>query len=599
MRINIYTGEGVLELNRTSKGGTVTDFIQLITDPTVAADAATKRYVDGLFENLNASAITVGTITPTTLPAASGSLVSNVGTNQFTLRPIVNAGAYTNVSVNEQGLVTGGSSLQASDIPNMPWTVFTTDLPTTPQGYGINDAISDQGGLINVNITLNGAPTLATHAATKAYTDTAASSAGGAGLVAGDIMLKLTLTTPSGFLRCNGALVSKTTYANLYAATIDTLNNRTVIGSGKPWLEQYNINNSNAIAFTSPTPGSALSATTSSGAVIVTKNKAFIFGGTNGVNINTIQSASIAEDGTVGVWANLTLTLPSGLRHFQVVTTKNYVYVIAGAGSGNSTNFIYRSVIDGSGNLGAWQTDGVLPAGLSGHQVFLTSGYMYVIGGSVDGGVTALNTVYKSPITNDGSLGTWSTGPTLPANIQYTRLSVTKGRVYLIGGHTGSVVIPNLIFGAIDTTGLITSWTASTVFPTSIAQGHVLTTTNNVYYLGGTVNNDLSGVSDSIYTATVNADGSIGTWSLMSGSCAVKSGHLISVRNNIYVFGGVNSAGTFLNTTLRYSTSNLGAPNDVSYYYTDVVFSPGSATDFKLPDISSTQFTTSAYYIKF
>lgn len=599
MRINIYTGQGVLELNRTSKGGTVTDYIQLITDPTVAADAATKRYVDGLFENLNAASITLGTIEATNLPVVSGALVSNIGTNQFTLRPIVNAGAYSNVSVNEKGLITGGGPLQAADIPNMPWSVFTTDLPTTPEGYGIYDAISEQGGVINVNITLNAAPTLAAHAATKAYADTAAASGGGAGLIVGDIMLKLTLTTPTGFLRCNGALVNKVTYANLYAATIDTLNNKTVIGSGKPWLEQYNINNSNTIAFTNPSAGSVLSATTSSGAVIVTKNKAFIFGGTNGSNINTIQSASIAEDGTIGAWSNLTLTLPSSMRHFQVVTTKNYVYVVAGVGAGNATNFIYRSPIDGSGNLGAWQTDGTLPAGLSGHQVFLTSGYMYVIGGSTDGGTTALNTVYKSPVASDGSLGAWTTGPTLPVNVQYTRLSVTKGRVYLIGGHTGSVVIPNLIFGTIDTTGLITSWTASTVFPTSIAQGHVFTTTSNIYYLGGTVNNDLSGVSSSIYTATVNADGSIGTWSLMNGSCGVKSGHLISVRNNIYVFGGVNASGTFLNTTQRYSTSNLGAPNDVSYYYTDVVFSPASATDFKLPDISAAQFTTGAYYIKF
>lgn len=599
MRINIYTGEGVLQLNRTSKGGTLTDYIQLITDPTVAADAATKRYVDQLFSDLNTTRITLGTLPATSLPTVSGALTSSPGTNQFTLTPIVSAGVYTNPYVNQKGLITGGGPLQAADIPDMPWSVFTTDMPTSPQGYGIYDAISTEGGLINVNITLSGAPTLDAHAATKAYADIAAASGGGAGLLVGDIMLKLTLTTPSGFLRCNGAMVSKTTYANLYATTIDNLSNKTVVGSGKPWAEQYQINGSNAIAFTSASSGTTLSATTSAGAIVVTKNKAFIFGGTNGANINTIQTATIADDGTMGAWSNLTLTLPSGLRHFQIVTTKGYVYVIAGVGAGNSSNFIYRSPIDSAGNLGAWQTDGTLPAGLSGHQVFVTSGYMYVIGGSIDGGTTAVNTVYKSPITADGSLGTWSTGPVLPTSVQYTRLSVTKGRVYLIGGHTGSVVIPNLIFGTIDTTGEVTSWTASTVFPTSIAQGHVFTTTSNVYYLGGTVNNDLTGVSSNIYTAAVNADGSIGTWSLMGGSCSVKSGHLVSIRNNIYVFGGVNAAGAIVNTTQRYSTSNLGAPNDMSYYYTDVVFSPNTATQFKLPDINATQFMTGAYYVKF
>lgn len=599
MRINIYTGEGVLQLNRTSKGGTVTDYIQLITDPTVAADAATKRYVDEVFSGMNVSSITTGTIPVTSLPTVSGALVSTAGSNQFNLMPITSAGAYTNMSVNQKGLITGGGPLQAADIPNMPWQVFTTDLPTTPQGYGILDAISNEGGTINVNITLSGAPTLAAHAVTKAYADSAAASGGGGGLAVGDIMLKLVSSTPTGFLRCNGAMVNKVTYANLYAAMIDTFNNKTVIGSGKPWIHQYQINNSNAIAFTSQSAGTTLSATSAAGDVVVTKNKVFIFGGNNGASINTIQTATVADDGTVGAWSNLAMTLPFTLRNFKVVTTKGFVYLISGTSSGNSTNFVYRSPIDINGNLGAWQADGAMPAGLSGHQVFLTSTQMYAIGGSLDGGVTAGNTVYKSTIAADGSLGAWSAGPALPINLQYTRLAITKGRVYLIGGHTGSVVVPNIIFGTIDTSGLITSWTASSVFPASVALGHIFTTTSNVYYLGGTINNDLSGATSNIFTCSIAADGSFGTWSQMDGTCNVKSGCLVSIRNNIYVFGGINSAGTFLNTTARYTTNNLGAPNDMTYYYTDVVFSPGTATEFKLPDLPAAQFTTGAYYIKF
>lgn len=599
MRINIYTGEGVLQRNRTSPGGTVLDYIQLITDPTTDADAATKSYVDLKFDNLNVNTITTGALNASVLPAMTGDVISTEGTGVLNLTPVVNAGVYTNVVVNAKGLVTGNTPLQAADIPDMTWSVFTSEIPTTPAGYGIQDAISSAGGVINVNITLSGAPTLADHAATKAYTDTAAATGGGGGVAVGDVMLKMVNTTPAGFLKCNGAMVSKTTFANLYAVMIDALDNRTIIGSGKPWQQQYQINTDGDIGFTNSVAGTTLSTTTAMGEVVVTKNKVFIFGGTNGVNISTIQSAAIAEDGTIGAWSNLPLTLPSGMRNFQVAVTKNFLYVLSGVGAGNSTNFIYRSPIDGNGNLGAWQTDGVLPAGLSGHQVFLTASRMYLIGGSIDGGTTALNTVHMAVIGADGSLGSWTAGPVLPVNVQYTRLSVTKGRVYLMGGHTGSVVIPNLIYGVIDTNGVITSWIASSVLPISTALGHTFTTGEFVYYLGGSINNDLSGVSTNIFRAPVEVDGGIGAWIQMTGTCPVRSGHLISVRNRVHIFGGVNSAGTLLNTSLSYITTNPGAPNDMSFYYTDVIFSPGAAADFKLPDLSFTTTPHGEFYVKF
>jgi hypothetical protein len=335
------------------------------------------------------------------------------------------------------------------------------------------------------------------------------------------------------------------------------------------------------------------------GEVVVTKNKAFILGGSNGSNLNTIQRATIAEDGTLGVWSNLAMTLPSGMRNFQVAVTKDHLYVLAGTGAGNSTNFVYRTPIDANGDLGAWQTDGVLPVGLSGHQVFLTSTRMYILGGSINGGTTAVNTVYFAQINSNGSLGAWTAAPELPINVQHTRLAVTKGRVYLLGGHTGSVTLSNLIYATIDTNGILGAWIPTSVMPISIAMGQVLVTTKFVYYLGGTVNNDLSGVSTNIFRAPIEVDGGIGAWTLMTGSCPVKGGHLVSIRNRICVFGGMNAAGGFLNTSTRFFTSNQGGVNDLSYYYTEVVFSPNTALTFKLPNLSFDYAQAGSFFIKF
>lgn len=54
----------------------------------------------------------------------------------------VTAGTYPKVTVDSQGRVTAGSSLSASDIPNLSWTKITSDKPTTLSGYGITDAVS-------------------------------------------------------------------------------------------------------------------------------------------------------------------------------------------------------------------------------------------------------------------------------------------------------------------------------------------------------------------------------------------------------------------------------------------------------------------------
>ena len=57
-----------------------------------------------------------------------------------TLANVVTAGTGTKVTYNAKGLVTGSSSLAASDIPNLDWSKITTGKPTTLSGYGITDA---------------------------------------------------------------------------------------------------------------------------------------------------------------------------------------------------------------------------------------------------------------------------------------------------------------------------------------------------------------------------------------------------------------------------------------------------------------------------
>lgn len=52
------------------------------------------------------------------------------------------AGIYTKVTVDTYGRVTSGSTLSASDIPNLDWSKITSGKPTTLAGYGITDGVN-------------------------------------------------------------------------------------------------------------------------------------------------------------------------------------------------------------------------------------------------------------------------------------------------------------------------------------------------------------------------------------------------------------------------------------------------------------------------
>ena len=139
-------------------------------------------------------------------------------------------------------------------------------------------------------MTLAGAPVGGSDAATKQYVDGAGTSGGG--LVAGDIINRLLPATPSGYLKCNGAVLSKTTYSALYAVIGDTYNFSQAPGNGKPWRQQYAFNTQQSTDITGWTTGTSLPATVYYSQAIVTKNRVYLLGGVvNGTNSSTVYTA--------------------------------------------------------------------------------------------------------------------------------------------------------------------------------------------------------------------------------------------------------------------------------------------------------------------
>lgn len=75
------------------------------------------------------------------------------------------------------------------------------------------------GGTLTGNLTLPGVPTTTNMAATKGYVDTQIAAIPAAeGVPAGSVIWTARSTAPTGYLKANGAAVSRTTYAALFSA---------------------------------------------------------------------------------------------------------------------------------------------------------------------------------------------------------------------------------------------------------------------------------------------------------------------------------------------------------------------------------------------
>ena len=103
-----------------ASGGTLTGALYTFRDPELPLEAANKRYVDGLFNNLSGNSFLTGRVDPSVLPAMAGDLTSQAGSNNLTLNNSgVSPGWYTKVTVNSKGIVTNGHSVATSDLPNI------------------------------------------------------------------------------------------------------------------------------------------------------------------------------------------------------------------------------------------------------------------------------------------------------------------------------------------------------------------------------------------------------------------------------------------------------------------------------------------------
>jgi hypothetical protein len=164
----------------------------------------------------------------------------------------------------------------------------------------------------------------------------------------------------------------------------------------------------------------------------------YVIGGNNGTFSTHVQRATLNADGTLGNFAIVPgVALIHGRVEFATLIVGNYIYVIGGLveGTGALAQTIESAPIYPDGTIGTFS---VSPSALVVPRTDLTAAvignYIYVMGG------TFLDSVERAPINTDGTIGSFQLlmNVKLALGVAGASAQVIGDQLYVIGGATSS-----------------------------------------------------------------------------------------------------------------------------------------------------------------
>ena len=198
----------------------------------------------------------------------------------------------------------------------------------------------------------------------------------------------------------------------------------------------------------------------------------------------------------------------------------------------------------------AWQAGNNLPYQLANHASFTYSNRIYAINGSAQTGASK-KSVISSSINQDGSLTSWSNiNADTPDALILHASAIKENKIYVLGGKVEPLGIGNSVdyvwVGNLNIDGGISGWEALNPLPKRLSKSKAVIINNRIYFVGGATWTNGSGpvISDSVYFASINPDGTIGNWTATTSLPTPLSGHgLIEASGKIITLGGSTNPG--------------------------------------------------------
>ncbi len=304
--------------------------------------------------------------------------------------------------------------------------------------------------------------------------------------------------------------------------------------------------------------------------------------------------ASATVDYAVGAWKNLfiTATVPSTL----VASTTYKVTVTTPSGTSLPVSFLVVGSITFSPSTISWAATSSLPVALQGLSTVVSAvggtTYVYALGGNTaasttqNGKASNVSTVYMNSFNGNTSAlagPSWALTGALPAARGFAAAVAAtafnsklggNGAIYLLGGLDAAGAATSTVWAAsLDADGTIPAsgsgaWTATTSLPQPLFAHAAVIFHGRIYVAGG---NDSTGTPvATVYSAPINADGSLGSWVAAPGLPDKRAYHqILAIAGNLYVLGGSDAAADPLSNV-------LSAGSQSTVYYDPINLQNGS-----------------------
>jgi Kelch motif len=289
---------------------------------------------------------------------------------------------------------------------------------------------------------------------------------------------------------------------------------------------------------TSPTH---LSTARSSYSATVIGNRLYLAGGyPNNATLGSVESATIAADGSLGATTTAGPTLLAARAEHAAVVTGSTLYLLGGAGPLAS---VEAATIAADGSLGPFSASSVvLKTPRAGLRAAVVGSSVCAFGGAATGG--SLASVECAPIAADGTLGSFDfvTNVNL-VNGRRDHSSVVVGDALVaLAGVSANGERSDVELAPIGADGALGGFatSAATLLAPENAPATVLVG-DSLYVLGGYGTND--GFSNRIGRSAISSAGALGAFgsagtlgSAASGASAIRLG------NFVYLVGGLSSS---------------------------------------------------------
>lgn len=270
----------------------------------------------------------------------------------------------------------------------------------------------------------------------------------------------------------------------------------------------------------------------------------------------SVETATLQSNGTLGAFTTASgLTLPDARGQAASLTIDNRLYLLGGADPNASARADADSLgLVAKGNLGAFAAS---PNGLTTKRAYFGAvalgRYVYAIGGVAGTGLSdPIAAVERAQIGADGTLGTFSdAGITLSTRRSCFCLARVGARLYVIGGAAGDEnaapigSVESAPIGADGTLGAFAAVAGVTLnVPRKKAAAVVLG--NYLYVVGGDTGTSNDAGIATIERAPIHADGTLGAFTLQTGELTgPRLYHACAVLGGkLYVIGGQNNDGS-------------------------------------------------------